>query len=902
MLTYETLLAHLRAHDYPSFTALQEAAFTNPDTYDYNKDLFVIGETSSGKTMIPLLLYSAAVEEARAKGEPCPKLLFVVPYRALSAQKMEEIRSFLGDAADDMVIVQSTGEFRQDDAAIQNAQVDCAIIITEKAFKYESRSPGFLSQYDYVVLDEVGLLQSAGRGVRLDFLFAWAAAQKHQSGRPRLIALGTPFFDWSAYVDSYHFSVIRAQQRPVKLEEIAITYTPQGVDTVEGNCSFLKRARLYNRRKLELSLERNPTFGTHCPEIPEDEFCSLRLPARTDETVPCPHTGQPCHKPILVLDGETTNATRYILSNICREHLRQGHQILLFINDRVKVMEFAAMLCEELPEFFHTDLSDEECKRMILEACDLEDDDVFGIMEKDGDEADDTSYYRAFAGGIGFHSAALPHELRSYVEQHFLDSREMKIVCSTETLAFGINSSVDVVIIADLYKREGSEIRPLLLNEYQNYAGRSGRLRKDADVSEINGYVYTLVNRKRTEQWEEMKASIGKPDKLYSLFHAEQEEFLPFFLVNLMPAAHSGTTVAELVETVSVLPHDSVVSREALTEQIEKAVQFLVTNELAVPRTTKMFDEEEEEKTDQQYSLTELGKDMRGLIIGQADFIRLDKALDVCVSKVFDEADRVRFLYYLLSTKHAAQALSNDFDHSDTRISNDEVRQYIRQTRQDAGFDDDWLDDVKDNRLLFVLAAMLAWCEGESPKNLYRRFGVHYALLNRLAEQLAYLIEVAQVLLPKQMERVWNKSKAGWLKFNMDVSIDEFFEAKDERMAQFQCWFIAIFYGINTDIGNELQAFLRAQDNEAATALADEMAVTRVNPEIARRLRRLGIRYRFFEHPPLPDPDNVEMRNNFEDQRRRYIGDIKENLRIPGAGAPYIRAFFEEKFPEVFGG
>ena len=158
-------------HGYASFTALQEDTFSNSETFS-DRNLFIIGQTSTGKTLIPVLLYAQAFREAEEAEKPKPKMLFAVPYRALAAQKKQELCEFFQNQ--DLQIVQSTGEFRQDDEAIIKAQVDIAVIITEKAFKYQARDERFFSQYDYLVLDEVGLVDNADRGVRLDFVFAWA--------------------------------------------------------------------------------------------------------------------------------------------------------------------------------------------------------------------------------------------------------------------------------------------------------------------------------------------------------------------------------------------------------------------------------------------------------------------------------------------------------------------------------------------------------------------------------------------------------------------------------------------------------------------------------------------------------------------------------------------------------
>lgn len=888
MGSYQMALEQLRQRGYNGFTALQEAAFTHPDAFDESKNLFVIGETSSGKTMIPLLLYSVAVREAREQGRPRPKLLFVVPYRALSSQKMEELQEFLREDGEDMTIVQSTAEFRQDDGLIQRGEVDCAIIITEKAFKYESRNPGFLARYDFVVLDEVGLVQNAERGVRLDFVFAWSMALQRQTGRPRLIALGTPFFDWSAYIDSYHFSVIRAGERPVALQEIAIDFAKNGIFNVIGPCDFLRKYRGFSERWFH-NLPADSEFTTTCPCLPEEERCRIQTPCRLDPSLPCPHTGEPCTEPIMLTELTTT---QHILTSICRHHLSQGQQILLFVNDRNKVMTLTAMLYRELPEFFSTPLSDEACKRTLLEACQLEEEDVFGILEGVVDEQAMATYYRAFASGIGFHSAALPHELRAYVEKMFLQRREMKMVCSTETLAFGINSAVDVVIIADMCKQENATIRPLVLNEYQNYAGRAGRLRRDVDVSRQTGYVYTLVQHQRLPYWEQMRESFETPEKLYSLFHGERQDFMPFFLLNLMPAATDGATAQELLETVRILPHDGTLSDERLGEQIAEAVAYLERKGL-LARVRRAAMGRGDVAGSQRYCLTDLGRNLRGLIIGGRDFDVVTGALNQCVSSLTQPPDRVKFLYHMVTTKHAVNGLNGAFENSATRWGRNELIQYILQFYRHTPFNASWVTGIKDLRLLSVLAAMLAWCNGESPKVLFRRFGIHYALLNRMAEQVAYLIEVAQALLPRHMERIWQAHP-------QQMTADTFLQQKTAYEEIFHDWFVSAFYGINVTIIRKLQDFLLSRQDPDADALAESLSLHHINPQSARQMKRMVIRHLFFTAPPVPQMDNVEARNNFWDQYNRYITDVKERFGITEPGGRYIPAFFQQEFPKRF--
>ena len=219
---YDKMLRLANQLGYPSFTDLQETAFRSEDVYDSGRDLFVIGETSSGKTLIPMLIYYAAYQEALEKQQRTPQMLFVVPYRALAAQKKLEIeRLFQGE---DLDIAQSTGEYRQNDDEIQRGEVDIAVIITEKVYRYASRDSAFLSRYDFLVIDEAGLLNDNSRGIRIDFILAWAHSRRLRWGKPRILMLGTPFYNWEAYISKYGFTEIKAEGRPVELSKNTILY------------------------------------------------------------------------------------------------------------------------------------------------------------------------------------------------------------------------------------------------------------------------------------------------------------------------------------------------------------------------------------------------------------------------------------------------------------------------------------------------------------------------------------------------------------------------------------------------------------------------------------------------------------------------------------------------------
>ncbi len=890
MTDYTSMLALAQAHGYTSFTELQQRAFEAPETHDEQRDLFVMGETSTGKTLIPLLLYASAVEDAERRGMARPKLLFVVPYRALAAQKTKEIRRFFRDK--NMTITQSTGEFRQDDAAIQAGNVDVAVVICEKVYRYAAKDSSFLSLYDYLVLDEIGLINNPDRGIRLDFIIAWAQNQRNLVGRPRTVALATPFFDWSAYIDHYHFHAVRAEGRPVRLNTTTAIYTHSGISEIIGQSDCLRTARVISQRQYDNLIQKFGTPEVRC--IAMEKKCAATTPSRHDLTLACPLTGSPCTSPIEIVPDRNPNVFKHILLKICREHLQKGHQILIFINNREDVRSTCRYLYHQLSDLLPPAPPAEDCKAQILSACGLEGEDVYGILE-DGSSDVDLEFYRAFASGVAFHSAALPNELRSYVEDKLLENREMRIVCSTETLAFGVNSTVDVVVVANLQKQEGIEVRPLTLNEHRNYVGRTGRLRRNTDAADVAGYVYNLVNEKQRAIWENMLADGETTERLYSLFHTDTDRRMPFFLLNLLPTdSERGLSVSELADIVCRLPQDGSISPGQIVGTVRRAMQYLKRHGLVNTFRPTALGRGAVTSDEPLYRPTSLGVRLRGYIIGSEDYETLLSAIEEFVGGVFLEFDKSTFLYRILQTNHATAGLNSIFSASETRCNTNETRDYIRSVAASANVNLGWLDECRDERILFVLAALLAWSEGESSKMLYREFGVHYALLSKLAEQISYLLEITREVLPARMEQLWNERQSSYEKYH--ITIDDFFCEVQNKIEATQQLIASIQYGINIGISSELLRYLNKRaslGNSIAAKLEAELSLEHVQPESARKLRRIGVRYKFFRNPPVIDESQAEARNNLRSQYIQYRKDVNDM-------GPLITDFFRETLGNAF--
>lgn len=884
-MDYESIQKLASDHGYASFTALQEDTFSNSESFS-DRNLFIIGQTSTGKTLIPVLLYAQALREAEEAGEPRPKMLFAVPYRALAAQKMQELCKFFKGQG--LQIVQSTGEFRQDDGAIMKAQVDIAVIITEKAFKYQARDEKFFSQYDYLVLDEVGLVDSTERGVRLDFVFAWAHNSKRQYGLPRTIALATPFYDWSAYVNSYDFLAVRREDRPVKLKETDIVYTKYSILDA-GECSFLHPSRMESAQRIErLTQEYGESAALGCDFA--KKICPIQESARRDKTVNCPFQSKPCPAELEYVPDGCAPGRQFILLKLCREHIKQGHQILIFINDREQVKILCKFFYQQLRDLLPTPPEPRKCREEILAQSGLEEEDVFGILESGDGDSLELEFYEAFTAGVGFHSAALPNELRTYVEDRFLNNQQMKIVCSTETLAFGVNSAVDVVILADLKKHDGGESRFLTMNEFRNYAGRAGRMQQGLNPEEAMGYVYTLIPQGSKAQWDEIRRSEATPDQLYSRLHRDDGQQLAFFVLNMLPNNDSiGMTMQELAQLLTTLPQDGTTTADQLRCKVEDALKFLCEEELATISCTRLRGRR---ATDEQkrYCLTAgKGSRLRGFSIEKDDYIQILQALREYSNGIFADPDDVTFLYQLLQTKHAAQGLNNVYSKSETRLGISELRDAIRN-RASVEHELAWLEHCKDEKVLSILAAILAWGNGESARSLYRQYGVHYALLDKVAEQIGYLVEIAIEVLPFHMEKIWKEKAELYSRMKLDA--ETFGEQVSKKCEKLHDLFDSVYFGVNTRITREYLEFLLSKEEPEAQNLAQKLSLEALNPKSARELRKLAMIYLFFAKPADVDRADTDTWHNYSSQRRQYQLDVKNKM------GPYAEEFFRSRFPK----
>ncbi len=120
----------------------------------------------------------------------------------------------------------------------------------------------------------------------------------------------------------------------------------------------------------------------------------------------------------------------------------------------------------------------------------------------------------SLAQGVAFHTADLDRDSRLVVEEQFRErDSTLRIIAATTTLAMGVNTPAEAVVIAGLM-HPGN--KPYSIAEYKNIIGRAGRL---GFSEKGTSYLLALDAREEHNCWN--RYIMGTPEDLESRFVAE---------------------------------------------------------------------------------------------------------------------------------------------------------------------------------------------------------------------------------------------------------------------------------------------------------------------------------------------------------------------------------------------
>lgn len=118
---------------------------------------------------------------------------------------------------------------------------------------------------------------------------------------------------------------------------------------------------------------------------------------------------------------------------------------------------------------------------------------------------------RVLAGGVAFHNSDLDRDERLVLEEHFRDpDKSLRVMVATTTLAMGINTPAEAVVIVELVHPGPTPTR-YAVAEYKNMIGRAGRLGYSAKGT---SYVIAPDGRAEYEVWQHYV--LGRPEDIES--------------------------------------------------------------------------------------------------------------------------------------------------------------------------------------------------------------------------------------------------------------------------------------------------------------------------------------------------------------------------------------------------
>lgn len=437
-------------------TDLQTKVVSNAEFWKNDRNLLIQSTAGTGKTLLPLIALMSNPEENR-------KLLYLVPYRALLNEKFIQFKQYFGN---ENKICRSSSDYFEYDADIFSGDCDIAIVIYEKLENYlhlVQNSERIFSSYDLIVFDELSLLTTINRGLRIHYIlrkYIRYASQNYGIKPARIIGLTVPGCNIPTY-DYLNFYSFINEERQIKIHEAIYQMDEQ---------------RFYPKNQKEVW-----PFEIKIEQMPEDTN-TLTDKGKLEEP-----------------EIDTIN-TRLFLRQLILQHRKEGHNIIVFCNNKNSTRGIAKFIADSIKE---NNLPHGNWNIELGKIKDELGDNAYGCINNK------LLYCSSY--GVMIHNAELPNAMRVKIEQEFSrrnGKSRINILISTETLAYGINCSADVVIVynrskitdADDYPRVNSSRgdyywRYINYIEYQNYIGRAGRMgfQKNHFQESQKGFAYTLT-------------------------------------------------------------------------------------------------------------------------------------------------------------------------------------------------------------------------------------------------------------------------------------------------------------------------------------------------------------------------------------------------------------------------
>jgi helicase len=189
------------------------------------------------------------------------------------------------------------------------------------------------------------------------------------------------------------------------------------------------------------------------------------------------------------------------LMDVVADSLRDGGQVLVFAMTRKRAEEYAAKIAGSLLELGDDGRLEEYAREVMEERESPFSERLASLIRR----------------GVAFHHAGLSYHHRRTVEGAFR-SRALRVLCSTTTLAAGVNLPARTVIIPEYRKFRGpGYVEELTVMEYKQLSGRAGRPQFDRV-----GYAILIARHVTDLHYLFEKYVKGLPERIVSSLASER--------------------------------------------------------------------------------------------------------------------------------------------------------------------------------------------------------------------------------------------------------------------------------------------------------------------------------------------------------------------------------------------
>ena len=377
-------------------------------------------------------------------------------------------------------VVRSAGDAAEQDALLFGQHFDVAFMTYEKFAALSVCRPSILSAVGCVVVDELQQISDSTRGAVIELILTRLMQHRRRTGQKlQIVGLCANVTDLNRLPEWLEAEPVGDGTRPVPLHETVLAPSGRSLTRTDGDPGPVE-----GRMALQVDV--------------------AGLPFR---------------------DREHAVRGRLALALI-GELVREGHQVLVFCATKTAVVRLAEALART------SGLPGAEGTLTLLQ----------GQLPSEADRSRaHTRLRESLLHGVAFHIADLDRVEREAVEGGFRLG-EIRILVATTTLAMGVNTPANAVVIVDseLPSGEGGAMEPVDVTTYRNMAGRAGRL---GLAQEGNAYLLAESDAIAQPLWDRYVA--GPAERLDSVLDRSSDADVVLAL-----AAQVGlTTITDLVST-----------------------------------------------------------------------------------------------------------------------------------------------------------------------------------------------------------------------------------------------------------------------------------------------------------------------------------------------------------------